>query len=62
MNDGDPERLRYLQQRGLVPGAHILVEASDSGLTGAVTVTGSDGTPHELLPDLAAVIYVDHDD
>lgn len=59
VQDEDPERLRYLEARGLLPGVTLHLEprdATDSPVT--VRVGRADGPSWTLTPDLASRIHV----
>lgn len=59
VRDEDPDRLRFIESTGLVPGARIRVEEGEaSEETVAVRVAGDGEHVHRLRRDLAALIYV----
>lgn len=59
VRDDDPDRLRTMEARGLVPGARLQVEGRPvPGAPLAVRVGGAEGEPQALGPHLAGRIRV----
>jgi DtxR family Mn-dependent transcriptional regulator len=61
VHDEDPDRLRYMEARGLLPGVSLTLDDRqpfDGPIT--VLVGGSLGTPQVLGYELATRIYVVH--
>jgi DtxR family transcriptional regulator, Mn-dependent transcriptional regulator len=60
VRDDDPERLRAMEARGLLPGVHLFVEArATPGGAVAVRIGGPDGEPQALGPHLAGRIWIE---
>ena len=59
VDDEDSERLRYMEERGLVPGVRLLVEQRQP-FDGPVTILvgGAEGRPEVVGSDLARRIFV----
>jgi len=59
VRDDDPERLRTLEARGLVPGVHLAVEGRSSpGGPLTVRLGGPEGEPQAVGPQLAGRIWI----
>ena len=58
VRDDDPERLRYMEARGLLPGALLHIDATDP-FDGPITLrVGRDPDAHTIGHELAALIRV----
>ena len=63
VDDDEPERLRSMEERGLVPGVSLRVEGCASGEGGVtVRVAGAQGPGHVVGRELARRIFVTSDD
>jgi DtxR family Mn-dependent transcriptional regulator len=58
VRDEDPDRLRFIEAAGLIPGTLVRV-GKDARSEGVVTVTvAGEGDVHDVRQELAALIYV----
>lgn len=63
VRDEDPERLRSMEAKGLMPGARVVVGAEQSaGGPMAVRVGSGAGTHRSVEPELARLVFVVNDE